>query len=163
MALIDPGVWISGGIKRLKTVDVDVSEWDGPDTQIRIRELGAGDREWFQSQAFADEEVMVNGKSEMRRKFNIVHLRAKLLSRAIIDASGNRPHLDEVDKISEMPNGEVEKLFVAAQKLSGLDQTAVDDATKNSVAAPNSGSNSGSHSPSGEPSPSLTEVSAAAN
>jgi Phage tail assembly chaperone len=149
------------GVKDLKSEVVSVPEWGG---DVKIRELSASDREWFQSQAFVDEEVTVNGKAEIRRKFNIVHLRAKLLARSIVDENDN-PIFDddEVKLLGAKSNAAIERLFVASQKLSGLDQTAVDDAAKNSVAAPNSGSNSGSHSPSGEPLPNSTEVLAAAN
>ena len=137
-------------VQDLKTIEVEVPEWGGA---VRLRELSARDREWYYAQTITEETVIVNGKEQTLQKTDIVDVRARLLSRAIVSEIG-QPIFDdaEVKLLGGKSNAVIDRLFREAQKLSGMGATAVADAEKNSDAAPSGDSSSASPSPSAEPS-----------
>ena len=121
---------------------VEVPEWGG---DVIVRALSAYDREWWESQMMTD-NVGADGKPAGTPKWNLLNGRAKLLSRALIDEDGNAI-FDEVQlvKLGQKNNGVVNRLFQKAQELSGLQPLAVEDAEKNSDAAPSGDSSSDLH------------------
>lgn len=118
-----------------KHVDVEVENVG----KFRIRELSATERDKFEVAAFNDTTEIVDGKPVVRRKVNPVMLRANLVALCLVDESNVRLFGDdEIAQLSDgVPTAVLSKLFTAAQKLNGLDGGAVEDAIKNSDAAPN--------------------------
>ena len=112
-------------VKR-KTVAIDLPEIDASFT---LREMSGTERDRFEDGTFSE----VDGK----RVVNTVYLRARLVALCLIDEAGARLYADnEIEQLSDaVPASVLHKLFDAAQKLNGLDQTAVESAAKNSGSA----------------------------
>lgn len=121
-----------------KRLEIDVPEWGGI---IRLRELGADDREWY----FAQIQPRAPKPGEEPLPLNIIGIRAKMLSRCIVDEKGE-PIFDEADikRLGAKSNTTVDRVFTAAQKLSGMDEESIKAAAKNSDAAPTSSSSTDS-------------------
>lgn len=134
-------------------------------TKVYVREISSGERDEWRAEVMPETVSESDGKIVVRRKMNTIHSAHKLLVRAICDQAGKRLFGDEEAGIlaARWPGYVVDKLFLVAQRLSGLDIAAVETAAKNSEAAPSSGSSSDSPSPSGKPSASSIEPSAAAS
>jgi hypothetical protein len=116
---------------------------------FRLREMTGTERDKFEVGAFNDQTDMVDGKPVTRRVLNQLYLRARLVALCLVDAEGRRMFGDdEIAQLSDgVPTATLGVLFVAAQKLNGLDGAAVEEAEKNSVAAPTGASSSASPSP----------------
>lgn len=126
-----------------KSIDVDVA---GVGT-FRLREMSGAERDRFEAAAFQEKVDIVNGKPEVRRTVNPIDLRARLVGSCLVDDAGARLFADdEVEQLSAgVPASTLQTLFVAAQKLNGLDGEAVEAAKENFPAAPTDGSSSASH------------------
>jgi len=111
-----------------KTATVQFAEYD---TEYRLREMSGTDRDKFEIGAFAFD-------SDGRRKVNALYLRAHLVALCLVDENNVRLYADdEVHMLSDdIPASVVAELFVAAQKLNGLDADAVERAGKNSESGP---------------------------
>ena len=67
-------------------------------------------------------------------KMNLVNARAKLVSRAIVDADGKPLFADEdVALLANKSAAAIERVFNVAQKLSGMSKDDIEDLTKNSM------------------------------
>lgn len=115
-----------------KTAVVQFQEYD---TEYRLREMSGTDRDKFEIAAF---EVDPTGN----RKVRPLYLRAHLVALCLVDEQGVRLYADdEVHMLSdEIPASVVAELFVAAQKLNGMDAGAVERAAKNSESGPDAAS-----------------------
>lgn len=111
-----------------KTVTVEFTEYD---TEYRLREMSGTDRDKFEIAAF-------DLDGEGKRKVNALHLRARMVALCLVDENNVRLYADdEVQMLSdELPASVVGELFVAAQRLNGLDAEAAERAAKNSVSGP---------------------------
>lgn len=127
-----------------KTIDVEVPEVDA---MFRLREMSGTERDKFEVSVFKEE---ANGT----RKVDPLYLRARLVALCMVGDDNVRLYADdEVLQLSDtIPSAVLGTLFAAAQKLNGLDATAVEDAAKNSESGPVNGSSSGSLLPSEKPS-----------
>jgi hypothetical protein len=130
-----------------KSEDVAFPELD---TFYRIREMSGTERDRFEISAF---KVTTNGSGE-KREIDPLYLRARLVALSLVDEEGNRIYDDgQVRECSdELPASVLGKLFAAAQKLNGLDATAVEEAAKNSVSDLSSDSSTDLPSSSAKPS-----------
>src|SRR5580765_691528 len=114
-----------------KTEDVQFPE---DDTFYRLREMSGTERDKFEIASF--KLTKTNGASTpASREVDPLYLRARLVAMCLVDENGARVYTDEqVRECSdELPAGVLAKLFAAAQKLNGLEATAVEDAAKNSA------------------------------
>jgi hypothetical protein len=111
-----------------KTAVVQFPEYD---TEYRLREMSGTDRDKFEIAAF---ELDGDGK----RKVNALYLRARMVALCLVDENNVRLYADdEVHMLSdEIPASVVAELFVAAQRLNGLDAEAAERAAKNSGSGP---------------------------
>ena len=111
-----------------KTVDVDFYE---EDVSYRLREMMGSERDSFEIAAFKVDE---SGNRVVDPK----NLRARLVALCLIGEDGARLYRDDEIEVlnGEVPAGIIGKLFTAAQKLNGLEATAVEDAEKNSSSGP---------------------------
>ena len=117
-----------------KTATVQFTEYD---TEYRLREMSGTDRDKFEIAAF-------DLDGEGKRKVNALHLRARMVALCLVDENNVRLYADdEVQMLSdELPASVVGELFVAAQRLNGLDAEAGERAAKNSVSGPAAASGS---------------------
>lgn len=111
-----------------KTVTVQFTEYD---TEYRLREMSGTDRDKFEIAAF-------NGDGDGHRRVNTLHLRARMVALCLVDEQNVRLYADdEVHMLSdEIPASVIAELFVAAQKLNGMDAEAAERAAKNSASGP---------------------------
>lgn len=111
-----------------KTVTVEFTEYD---TEYRLREMSGTDRDKFEMAAF---RMDADGK----RTVDALYLRARMVALCLVDENNVRLYADdEVHMLSdEIPASVIAELFVAAQKLNGLDAAAAERAAKNSASDP---------------------------
>lgn len=105
----------------IKTEVVAVPEWGG---DVRIRGLSGHERDAF-------EQSMFKGEGD-KRVFDSENVRARLLVRAIVDDNDQRIFADDDDAVLGQRNGSVlARLYLVAQRLSGLGKEELEAATKN--------------------------------
>lgn len=111
-----------------KTLQVEFPEFD---TAYKLREMSGTDRDKFEIAAFKED-------AEGKRHVEPLYLRARMVALCMVDDAGVRLYADdEIDMLSnEIPASIIGKLFVAAQKLNGMDADAVEVAAKNSASVP---------------------------
>jgi hypothetical protein len=117
-----------------KTVELEVPEMGG---SIRLREMSGTERDQFEVAAFRE-------GADGKQKVDPMFLRARLVASCLVDDKDNRLYrADEIEQLSnDLPAGILARLFEAAQKLNGVDSKAVENAEKNSAAAPQGASTS---------------------
>ena len=107
--------------------DVPTPEW-GAGAEVRIRGLSAYDRDRF-------EASVIQGTGAQRR-VDTCNLRARLVSWCAVDGEGERLFTrSDVKALGEKSGRVVDRLFKAAQRLSGLTDDDVDELAKNSGSA----------------------------
>lgn len=125
------------GTSDLATEDVDVPEWGGT---VRVRELSARARHWFVANAFIDQPKL-NGTEPPRRLSDTAQ--AMLLAKSIVDGDGNLVFTeDQIAALAEKSHLVTARIEAVATRLSRLRAEDVEDAEKNSVAAPSGDSSS---------------------
>jgi len=108
---------------------IEVPEWGG---SVIIRTLTGAERDEFEASRF-----IVKGRSV---KTNLVNLRARLISMCAVDEEGNRLFTSEdVRKLGKKSAKALDRLFEAAQRLSGLTPEDIEDMTKNSESGQSEG------------------------
>lgn len=101
----------------LKTETVTVPEWGG---DVIVSCLSAYDRDAFEA------SMIGNGE-----KPDLTNLRARLVARCIVDESGDRTFSDEdITALGKKSASAINKLFVVAQRINGMEAGAVDAAAK---------------------------------
>jgi len=111
----------------LKIDVVEVPEWGGA---VRVRGLSGAERDAF-------EASVVDLSSNGRRApvMNLVNLRAKLAARCIVDENGARLFEDaDIVALGRKSAQALQRVFEAAQRLSGLTARDVEELEKNSAA-----------------------------
>lgn len=112
--------------------EVPVPEWGGV---VRVKGLTGKERD-------ALESSMIQGKGK-KASVNLANLRAKLTAQACVDEAGNRIFSDEdVAALGNKSAAALQRVFEAAQRLSGLSDDDVEELTKNSKTAPSAGTGS---------------------
>lgn len=119
----------------IATETIDVPEWGGA---VRVRGLTGAERDQYESTI-----LKMRGTNA---QLNLVNARAKLVALSVVDEEGARLFSDDdVVALSKKSAAALERVFDAAQRLSGLRPADIEEMTKNSVGSPNGGSGSGSH------------------
>lgn len=105
----------------LLTEDVEVPEWGGI---VRVRGLTGAERDRFEGSV-----VQVKGR---KAAMNLHNLRARLVALTAIDEDGERLFSSkDVEALGEKSAAALERVFSAAQRLSGLSDEDVEELTKN--------------------------------
>lgn len=113
-----------------KTEDVEFPEFD---TFYRLREMSGLERDTFEASVF---KKTTNGANpNAPREVDPILLRARLVALCLIDEQGELCYTNPKDLATKVSATVLIKLFTAAQKLNGLEPTAVEDAAKNSESA----------------------------
>jgi hypothetical protein len=122
--------------------DVEVPEWGGT---VRIRSLTGEERDAYEASM-----VQQVGK---KAKANLRNMRAKLVAMSAINEDGTQ-QFDQADvmRLGQSNAAALDRLFEAAQRLSGLSDEDVKEMEEGFEPAPNGASTSGSPSPSASPS-----------
>lgn len=121
---------------------VEVPEWGG---SILVRGMTGTERD-----AFERESIARKGKSV---EVNLENLRARLLARTIVDDNGSRLFTDsDIALLGSKSAAALDRVFAAAQRLSGIGQDDVEDLSKNSASGPSGSSTSISPTSSDSPS-----------
>jgi hypothetical protein len=106
----------------LKRETIAVPEWGG---DVIVKSLTGVERD-----AFEDSVVKQRGKS---RELNLRNARARLVSLSLIDEAGNRLFTDaDVELLGKKSAAALDRVFSAAQRLSGLTENDIDELAKNS-------------------------------
>ena len=106
----------------LKCETLEVPEWGG---EVIVRSLTGTERD-----AFEDSVVKQRGNS---RELNLRNARARLVSLSLIDEAGNKLFTDkDVDLLGRKSAAALDRVFAAAQRLSGLTEQDIDELAKNS-------------------------------
>lgn len=114
--------------------DVVVPEWGGT---VRLRSLSGEERDRFDK---ASVRVTGKGKAETREVV-IEGLKARLVAMSAVDDAGNRIFTDaQVAALGKKNAAVLDRLFVVAQRLSGLTNADVEELAGESEAAPPSSS-----------------------
>ena len=102
----------------LQTEVVDVPEWGG---QVKVRGLSGLERDQFEHELFE----MVEGPG-------LRVVRSRLLARCLVGEDDQRLFADgDIDALGKKSAVPLNRLFVIAQKLSGLAQEDVEELAKN--------------------------------
>lgn len=109
--------------------DVEVPEWGGA---VRVVGLTGVERDRFEA------SVVGNGK-----KMQLSNLRARLVAMCVVDESGERLFgTADVGALGNKSAAALERVFSAAQRLSGLSEDDVAELTEDLDDAPNGSSTS---------------------
>jgi hypothetical protein len=118
-----------------KWEDVPVDEWGG---EVRIVGMSGTARNAYQA------DMVVIGGDGKPKSVNLADQLAKLLAKCIVGEDFKRLYTDaEVKKLGAKNGAVLERLAAVAKRLSGIGETAVEDAAKNSEAAQTGSSTSG--------------------
>lgn len=109
--------------------DVEVPEWGGA---VRVVGLTGAERDRFEA------SVVGNGK-----QMQLSNLRARLIAMCVVDESGERLFgTADVGALGNKSAAALERVFSAAQRLSGLSEDDVAELTEDLDDAPNGSSTS---------------------
>src|SRR5690554_3545198 len=115
--------------------DVSVPEWGGT---VRVRGLTGGQRSLIEATMIAAKGQEVSVRTEAFKT-----LRERLVAACLVDESGKRLFSDkEVGALAEKSGKVLGRLFEIAQRLSGMDDDAVEEMAGNSDAGQSAGSDS---------------------
>ncbi len=107
-------------IADIKTQLVPVPEWGG---EVYVKGLNGAERDKFESSM-----IEQRGKE---RSVNMANIRAKLASMSICDESGKRLFSEaDVQALSQKSATALQRIFVVAQKLSGIGDDDVAELTE---------------------------------
>lgn len=114
---------------KLRIVPVETPEW-GEDTGVFVREFSAADREEFLREAYEDGEPDDKGNPTRKGRDKFYE---RILLICVCDSSGKRIlKPNDIEKLAEVSPIPIERIAVAALKLSGIKSGAVEQAEKNS-------------------------------
>jgi hypothetical protein len=117
---------------RLATEEVPVPEWGGA---VLVRELTGAERDEFEESCYV-------GRGKNRQE-NFRNLRARLVALSVVDDAGRRLFSPEdLAMLSTCGAAALDRLFGAAQRLSGLTTRDVEELAGNSGAGQNGASTS---------------------
>lgn len=106
---------------KLEVIEIDIPEW-GTDAKVFIRELMAGERD----------KIEMLGAQLAKNPNAMADFRARIAVMAICDAEGTRLFQDaDLQRVSKLGGKALDRIFDAVRKLSGLDDSSVEEAEKN--------------------------------
>jgi len=109
------------GANDIKTETIAVPEWGG---DVLVRGLTGAQRDRFEADS-------LEGKGKAQH-VNLQNIRARLVARCIVDESGARIFQDsDVKALGAKSAQALNRVFEAAQKLSGLTDDDIDELTEN--------------------------------
>ena len=110
------------GASDIVTEEVEVPEWGG---SVLVRGLTGKERDQFEASI-----IVGRGK---KRDINMRQMRAKLAAHSMVDEQGNLLFsASDVEALSNKSSAALERVFAAAQKLSGLSDADMEELAKNS-------------------------------
>lgn len=110
------------GAQDIQTETVEVPEWGGA---VIVRGMSGRERDSF-------EASMIKGKGKSA-SVNLENLRAKLVSKCVVDEAGKRLFSDDdIPALAAKSASALNHVYEAAQRLSGVTEEDVDELTKNS-------------------------------
>lgn len=118
-----------------KSEPVEVPEWGGT---VLVRGLSGEDRDAYESGLTERRRVMTGpNKGGYETVPNLKNGNAKLVALAIVDPAGNRLFSDhQVALLGQKSSAALSRCFEVAARLSGMTDTAVEDAEGNSEDGP---------------------------
>lgn len=118
--------------KDLKTVKVEIPEWEG--LTVYVRMLSGADRDKI------EEITLVSPKTN---QLNYVNFRSRLAAVMACDENGNRIFSDaDIVELGKKSGRALERIVMAGNELNGITQKDVDDLEKKSVTDPSAASGS---------------------
>jgi hypothetical protein len=103
---------------------VNCPEWGG---KVRVQSLSGAERDAF------EESILGKRKEDGSRDVMTANLRAKLVALSAVDKDGNLLFgPDDWAALGQKNAAPLDRLFTAAQKLSGISKNDVEELTKNS-------------------------------
>ena len=121
---------------------VNCPEWGG---KVRLQSLTGAERDQF------EESILGAKNKDGSREVVTKNLRAKLVALSVVDQDGKRIfNAEDAFALGEKNAAPLDRLFAAAQKLSGISKDDVEDMVKNSGTGQDAGSPTDSQSTSGE-------------
>ncbi len=113
------------GAQDIQTEIVEVPEWGGA---VIVRGMSGKERDSF-------EASMIKGKGKSAN-VNLENLRAKLVSKCVVDEAGKRLFSDDdIPALASKSAAALNRVYEVAQRLSGVTDEDVDELTKNSETA----------------------------
>lgn len=110
------------GAEDLETEVVDVPEWGG---QVLVRGMTGTERDAFEASI-----VEMRGKQS---RVDMRNIRAKLVAKSIVDEEGKLLFSDaDVRALGQKSASALDRVFTAAQRVSGISDTDVEELAKNS-------------------------------
>lgn len=104
----------------ITTEVVEVPEWGG---SVRLKVLSAAERDAFEAST-----VTTKGG---KQKPNLANLRARLVSRCIVDEDGNRVfESGDVARLGNKSSRALDRLFTKCQELNGFSDKDVEELTE---------------------------------
>lgn len=120
----------------LPTEVVEVPEWGG---SVLVRGLTGVERDSYDAQSWRERELAQGDTGAILSNF-----RARLVARAIVDASGNRLFSDnDAVALGRKSAAALERVHDVVQRLSGMDAEEVDKLAADLKAGPSAASGSG--------------------
>lgn len=109
------------GAADIKTETVNVPEWGG---EVRIKGLTGADRDAFEAAI-----TTIKGKDT---RVNWVNVRARFVALSIVDENGARIFTEgDIKALGEKSAAALDRVYAAAQKLSGLTDEDAAEMAKN--------------------------------
>lgn len=109
-------------LQDVKTEVISIPEWD---MEFTVKSLNGKERDKYETSVF---QVSKNGQMV----FNRDNLRAKLIALTVIDEDGDLVfEQSDVEALGNKNASALDKLYEVAERLSGLNKTAVVNAEKN--------------------------------
>lgn len=106
----------------IKVEVVPVPEW-GKNAAVRLKVLSAAERDAFEAST-----VTTKGG---RQKPNLANLRARLVSRCMVDADGNRVfESGDVARLGQKSSAALDRLFAKCQELNGFSEKDIEELTE---------------------------------
>lgn len=113
------------GHNDLPTETVEVPEWGG---SVIVKALNGAQRDSY-------EQSLITGSGK-NQKMNLINARARLVALSVVDSEGNPLFTSkDVVALSNKSAAALDRIFAAAQKLSGLTKEDMDEMVGNSEEA----------------------------
>lgn len=110
------------GYDDIKVEIVKVPEW-GKNAAVRLKVLTAAERDAFEAST-----VTTKGG---RQKPNLANLRARLVSRCMVDANGDRVfESGDVARLGNKSSAALDRLFAKCQEINGFSEKDIEELTE---------------------------------
>lgn len=111
-------------VQDLKIQKVEIPEWGGPEDFIFVRGMTGAERDEFEA-----EVATIRGR---KIQTNYDNIRAKLAAFTICDETGKRLFSEsDVAALGNKSASALQRVFLVAQLLSGINESAIQEMTEN--------------------------------